>query len=193
MLIGHIQKFLKGAKSTVGFKPKNFFLSLIVYFSFSNETHNFKAYNTNSLYFAAHVQRIETRSFCIKNNQKKEHTHQRKGSLKNHTQRRFLLRELIKKKHNRVNKICISDSGPSWKFFLTSLQRSRNSSNRNGKNKKKLSPEKHGVILPRWKEKVKKRTQIYPNKRKDYVGDYTPVRRSQKIIVKHTTKKTIPD
>ena len=83
MLIGHIQKFLKGAKSTVGFKPKNFFLSLIVYFSFSNETHNFKAYNTNSLYFAAHVQRIETRSFCIKNNQKKENTHTReRGVLK---------------------------------------------------------------------------------------------------------------
>jgi hypothetical protein len=43
-------------------------------------------------------------------------------------------------------------------FFLTSLQRSRNESNRNGlnerKKKKKLSPEKRGVVLlPREKRR----------------------------------------
>jgi hypothetical protein len=42
-------------------------------------------------------------------------------------------------------------------FFLTSLQRSRNESNRNGLNerkKKKLSPEKRGVVLlPREKRR----------------------------------------
>jgi len=41
------------------------------------------------------------------------------------------------------------------------------------------------------KKKTKKRMQIYPEKRKDYVGDYTPVRRNPKIIgITHYKKIT---
>lgn len=32
--------------------------------------------------------------------------------------------------------------------------------------------------------------QIYPEKRKDYVGDYTPVRRNPKMIGKNTLQKS---
>jgi hypothetical protein len=41
------------------------------------------------------------------------------------------------------------------------------------------------------KEDERKRMQIYPEKRKDYVGDYTPVRRNpKKMIGKNTLQKS---
>lgn len=80
-------------------------------------------------------------------------------------------------------------------FFLTSLQRSRNESNRNGLNerkKKKLSPEKRGVVLlPREKRRWKKTDANLSGKEERLCrGLHTCEKKSEKMIGKNTLQKS---